>query len=58
MAELRIALLGPPRVELDGAPIEVDTRKAIALLAYLAMQPPPHRPLYAASPADQKNCAP
>ena len=42
MAELRIALLGPPRVELDGAPIEVDTRKAIALLAYLAMQPERH----------------
>jgi hypothetical protein len=39
MAELRIALLGPPRVERDGAPIEVDTRKAIALLAYLAMHP-------------------
>ena len=42
MAELRIALLGPPRVERDGAPIEVDTRKAIALLAYLAMQPERH----------------
>jgi DNA-binding SARP family transcriptional activator/tetratricopeptide (TPR) repeat protein len=34
---LRLHLLGPPRVELDGAPIEVDTRKAIALLAYLAV---------------------
>src|SRR5215218_3083842 len=42
MAELRIALLGPPRVERDGAPIEVDTRKAIALLAYLAMHPERH----------------
>src|SRR5215218_4757797 len=42
MAELRIALLGPPRVERDGAPIEVDTRKAIALLAYLAMAPERH----------------
>jgi DNA-binding SARP family transcriptional activator len=42
MSELRIALLGPPRVERDGAPIEVDTRKAIALLAYLAMQPERH----------------
>ncbi|HSK36428.1 MAG TPA: AAA family ATPase [Actinomycetota bacterium] len=42
MAELQIALLGPPRVERDGAPIEVDTRKAIALLAYLAMQPERH----------------
>ncbi|HSL01626.1 MAG TPA: AAA family ATPase [Rubrobacteraceae bacterium] len=30
-------LLGAPRVEADGAPVEVDTRKAIALLAYLAV---------------------
>ena len=37
MAELRIALLGPARVEVDGAPIQVDTRKAVALLAYLAV---------------------
>ena len=42
MAELRIALLGPPRVERDGAPIEVDTRKAIAMLAYLAIHPERH----------------
>src|SRR4051812_12298431 len=34
---LKIYLLGAPRVELNGAPIEVDTRKAIALLAYLAV---------------------
>src|ERR687892_1556503 len=34
---LRLQLLGPPRVEVDGVPIEVDTRKAIALLAYLAV---------------------
>jgi predicted ATPase/DNA-binding SARP family transcriptional activator len=30
-------LLGPPIVECDGEPIDVDTRKAIALLAYLAV---------------------
>jgi DNA-binding SARP family transcriptional activator len=35
--ELRLAVLGPPRVELDGAAVEVDTRKAIALLVYLAV---------------------
>ncbi len=34
---LRLSLLGPPLAELDGAPIAVDTRKAIALLAYLAV---------------------
>jgi DNA-binding SARP family transcriptional activator len=37
MPQLRLAVLGPPRVELDGAAVEVDTRKAIALLAYLAV---------------------
>src|SRR5438045_3584979 len=34
---LRLFLLGSPRVEYDGAPMEVDTRKATALLAYLAV---------------------
>ena len=34
---LRITVLGPPRVEVDGRPLVVDTRKAIALLAYLAI---------------------
>ena len=32
-----LLLLGAPRIEHDGEPIEVDTRKAIALLAYLAV---------------------
>ena len=32
-----ISLLGAPRIERDGAPVEVDTRKAIALAAYLAV---------------------
>ena len=30
-------LLGPVAVEVDGAPLAVDTRKAVALLAYLAV---------------------
>lgn len=38
MAPLTLWLLGPPRVEVDGEPISVDTRKAIALLAYLAVE--------------------
>jgi DNA-binding SARP family transcriptional activator len=33
----RILLLGAPRIERDGLPVEVDTRKAIALAAYLAV---------------------
>lgn len=37
MPRTTILLLGPPRVEHDGEPVEVDTRKAIALLAYLAV---------------------
>ncbi|MCC7360206.1 MAG: AAA family ATPase [Anaerolineales bacterium] len=44
MPHLELALLGSPRIECDGAAIEVDTRKAIALLAYLALAQPgsPH----------------
>ena len=42
MPALNLFLLGPPRVERDGAPIAVDTRKAIALLAYLAVTRQPH----------------
>jgi DNA-binding SARP family transcriptional activator len=34
---LRVRLLGPPGVERDGRPVAPDTRKAIALLAYLAV---------------------
>ncbi len=34
---LEIALLGPPSVTVGGAPLVVDTRKAVALLAYLAV---------------------
>lgn len=43
MARLTIALLGAPSIDVDGAPLEVDTRKAIALLAYLAVTGDPHR---------------
>jgi DNA-binding SARP family transcriptional activator len=39
---LTLHLLGTPRVERDGMPVEVDTRKAIALLAYLAVSGQPH----------------
>lgn len=37
MPELEIALLGSPRVSVAGAPVAMDTRKAVALLAYLAV---------------------
>ncbi|HEU4681912.1 MAG TPA: BTAD domain-containing putative transcriptional regulator [Gemmatimonadales bacterium] len=35
---LDIRLLGPPEILVDGDRLEVDTRKAIALLAYLAVE--------------------
>ncbi len=35
-------LLGTPRLERDGIPVVVDTRKAIALLAYLVVNRQPH----------------
>ncbi len=34
---LRIRLLGPVRIDVDDVPLAVDTRKAVALLAYLAV---------------------
>jgi DNA-binding SARP family transcriptional activator len=37
MANLELTLLGAPKITRDGEPVEVDTRKAIALLAYLAV---------------------
>ena len=37
MSCVKVALLGPPRLERDGEPIQVNTRKAIALLAYLVL---------------------
>jgi predicted ATPase/DNA-binding SARP family transcriptional activator len=42
MPRLTFHLLGSPRIELDGAPIEVDTRKAVALAVYLAVTGEPH----------------
>ena len=35
---LSLALLGTPDIRVDGVPLEVDTSKAIALLAYLAVE--------------------
>ena len=34
---LTISLLGAPRIDVDGQPLSVDTRKATAMLAYLAV---------------------
>ena len=36
--ELDIKLLGPPEIEAAGAPVDFDTRKAVAVLAYLAVE--------------------
>ncbi len=43
MSRLSVRLLGSPEIELEGKPIVVDTRKAIALLAYLAVTRQQHR---------------
>jgi predicted ATPase/DNA-binding SARP family transcriptional activator len=37
MSGLKLWLLGSPRLERDGAPLQVERRKAVALLAYLAL---------------------
>jgi DNA-binding SARP family transcriptional activator/predicted ATPase len=39
---LRLSMLGPPVVLRDGAPVTFDTRKAVALLAVLALEDHPH----------------
>lgn len=38
MNDLRLFFLGPPRIETDGVALSFDTRKAVALLAYLAVE--------------------
>lgn len=43
MAQLRVSLLGAPRAEVGRRSIETDTRKALALLAYLAVSEQPQR---------------
>jgi DNA-binding SARP family transcriptional activator len=48
MVELDIRLLGPPQVAVAGTPVEVDTRKAIAILARLAVDGPQRRETLAA----------
>ncbi|MFN2217580.1 MAG: ATP-binding protein [Anaerolineae bacterium] len=37
MARIEMFLLGPPRLERDGVPLQFDTRKILALAAYLAV---------------------
>lgn len=43
MSRLAVFLLGPPRVELDGAGVELQRHKVTALLAYLLVTDRPHR---------------
>ena len=42
LVPLELTLFGPPRVRRDGEPVAFDTRKALALLAYLAVTARPH----------------
>jgi DNA-binding SARP family transcriptional activator/pimeloyl-ACP methyl ester carboxylesterase len=37
MAVLKLSVLGPPRLERDGRPVELGLRRALALLVYLAV---------------------
>src|SRR5271157_3386133 len=37
-AQIRIHLLGPPTIDRNGEKAKVETRKALALLAYLAVE--------------------
>jgi serine/threonine protein kinase/DNA-binding SARP family transcriptional activator len=42
MPHLKLSVFGPPRLERDGRPIELNLRKALALLVYLAVSDRPH----------------
>lgn len=42
MSRLALYLFGPPRIERDGLLVTTDTRKAVALMAYLATTRQPH----------------
>ena len=37
MSKLNLYLLGTPRIEIDGQPVSISRRKALALFAYLAL---------------------
>lgn len=37
MSQLALFLFGPPRIQREGSAVEIDRRKAVALLAYLAI---------------------
>jgi len=41
MAHLKLFILGQPRLERDGGTIELNLRKALALLVYLAVSDQP-----------------
>jgi hypothetical protein len=42
MTALTLRLLGSPLIELDGCAVQLGRRKAVALLAYLALTRQPH----------------
>lgn len=42
MAQLRMYVFGPPRLERDGATLEFGLRRALALLVFLAVRAQPH----------------
>lgn len=42
MSGLKLVLFGPPRVELNNAPVDIKRRKALAMLIYLAVSRQPH----------------
>jgi DNA-binding SARP family transcriptional activator/predicted ATPase len=43
MSHLALFFLGPPRIERDGVPVHLSRRKAVALIAYLAVTGQSHR---------------
>ena len=42
MSRLSLFLLGPPRIEIEGVPVEINRKKAVALIVYLALTDKSH----------------
>jgi len=49
MSTLRLLLLGPPEASVDARPVKFPTRKTLALLAFLALEPGSHPRAHLAS---------
>ena len=55
MPALSLYALGPPRLERSGSPVELERRRLVALLTYLALEPGTHSPASPSSPCSGRS---